>query len=143
MRTRKPFGKDEGVQVMQLPPAALLVTHQGKEISMFQGFLPSSNFQVLDVPSDRGQTPGVHTQHSGLQGHNFKDNLGMFMFRLGLPLFSLLPDLTAVLPFNGFPKNIITFGCQYVFSSCHRSQFGSRYTSVSYTHQTLPTILRV
>ena len=74
MRTRKPFGKDEGVQVMQLPPAALLVTHQGNQISMFQGFLPSSIFPILDVLSDRGQTPGVHAQHSELQGRNFKTN---------------------------------------------------------------------
>ena len=65
---------------MQLPPAALLVTHQGNQISMFQDFLPSSICPILAVLSDRGQTPGVHAQHSELQGRNFKTNSGMLMF---------------------------------------------------------------
>ena len=68
---------------------------------MFQGFLPSSIFPILDVLSDRGQTPGVHAQHSELQGRNFKTNLGMFMFN---KVFSHLPDLTAVLPSTAFLK---------------------------------------
>ena len=68
---------------------------------MFQGFLPSSTFPMLDLLSDRGQTPGVNAQRSELPGRNF-EQLKVVMISFGLDLYSPncppRTDLAAVLP---------------------------------------------